>query len=128
MKSVNLFNGLGAKVLAGVLLLALSTESAWAIFGVWRRAAITTAVVAGSVATTEAATSAAAANEAASAASAQQAASAAAASAQQAAAAANPPTSAQQKLKELQSLYSQGLISESEYQTSKQKVLNEMMQ
>jgi pyruvate/2-oxoglutarate dehydrogenase complex dihydrolipoamide acyltransferase (E2) component len=114
MKSMNLFNSLGAKVLVGALLLTLSTESAWAIFGVWRRAAVTTAVVAGSVATTEAASSAAAANEA--------------ASAQQAAAAANPPKSPQQKLKELQSLYEQGLISASEYQASKQKILNEMMQ
>lgn len=128
MKSMNLLNSLGAKVLVGALLLTLSMESAWAVFGVWRRAAVTTAVVAGSVATTEAASSAAAANEAAAAASAQQSAAAAAASAQQAAAATNPPPSAQQKLKELQSLYNQGLISASEYQASKQKALNEMTQ
>ena len=43
-------------------------------------------------------------------------------------AAANPPKSPQQKLRELQSLYDQKLITASDYQASKQKILNEMTQ
>ena len=133
MSQINLRTSLRVRVLLGVLALITFTEPAWAILGVWRRTAVRTAVVVGSVATAEVATSAAVANananasmEAAAAASAQQ---AAAASAQQAAAsAASPPKSPQQKLRELQSLYDQQLITASEYQASKQKILNEMTQ
>lgn len=137
MSRMNLRMSLGVKILIGALGVIGCTEPAWAILGVWRRAAVTTAVVAGSVATTEAAASAAAANananasrEAAAAASAQQAAAASAASAaaaqQAAASAANPPRSTQQKLRDLQSLYDQKLISASDYQAAKTKILNEM--
>ena len=120
---------LACLVLLGALALITFTEPAWAILGVWRRTAVRTAVVVGSVATAEVATSAAVASananasrEAAAAASAQQAAAASAASA------ASPPKSPQQKLRELQSLYDQQLITASEYQASKQKILNEMTQ
>jgi len=134
MSQINSRTNLRVKVLLGALALITFTEPAWAILGVWRRAAVRTAVVAGSVATAEVATSAAVANananaaqDAAAASSAQQAAAASAAAAQQAAAsAANPPKSPQQKLSELQSLYDQKLISASDYQAAKTKVLNEM--
>jgi len=128
MSKMNLHNSLPAKALLGVIVLLMVTEPAWAILGVWRRAAMRTAVVATSVSVANA-NSAAAANEAASAAAAQQSAAASAAAAQQAAAAAaHPQKTPQQKLKELQSLYDQKLISASEYQASKQKVLNQMTQ
>jgi len=128
MSKMNLHNSLPAKALLGVIVLLMVTEPAWAILGVWRRAAVRTAVVATSVSAANA-NSAAAANEAASAAAAQQSAAASAAAAQQAAAAAaHPQKTPQQKLKELQSLYDQKLISASEYQASKQKVLDQMTQ
>ena len=132
MKPMNLRKSLPVKTLLVALALITVTEPAWAIFGVWRRAAVRTAVVVGTVGATEAAAASAnarASQDAAAAAAAQQ--SAAAAAAQQAAAAsvaANPPKSPQQKLRELQSLYDQQLITASEYQASKQKILNEMTQ
>jgi len=115
------------KLVVGALALITLTEPAWAILGVWRRAAITTAVVTTSVATSEAAAAnAAASREAAAAASAQQAAAASAASAAaaQQAAAQTVQKSPQQKLRELQSLYDQKLISASDYQAAKTKILN----
>ena len=124
-------SSVSVKVVVGALALITLTEPAWAILGVWRRAAITTAVVTTSVATSEAAAAnAAASREAAAAASAQQAAAASAASAAaaQQAAAQTVQKSPQQKLRELQSLYDQKLITASEYQASKQKILNEMTQ
>ena len=130
MSQMNLRKNLAAKALLAVITLLMFTEPAWAVLGVWRRAAVTTAVVVGS---TEAAAAskqnAAASQEAAAAASAQQAAAASAASAasaQQAASAAAQATekSPQQKLKELQSLYEQKLISQADYQAAKTKILN----
>lgn len=117
------------KLVVGALALITLTEPAWAVLGVWRRAAVTTAVVTTSVATSEAAAAnAAASREAAAAASAQQAAAASAASAaaaQQAAAAAQTvQKSPQQKLRELQSLYDQKLISAADYQAAKTKILS----
>ncbi len=124
-------------LLAGVVLLA-ATQPAWAIFGVWRRAARRTVFVAGA-ATAAAATTAAvaesnaAANQAAAAQSAQAAAAQSAAAAQQAEAAAAQAKAAQtktpqQKLAELQSLYDQKLISASDYESAKTKILNQMTQ
>jgi hypothetical protein len=135
MTKMNLHKRLAAKILLGTIALMMVTEPAWAILGVWRRAAVRTAVVVGSVSAADASraaaanANAAAASEAASAAAAQQSAAASAAAAQKAeAAAATPANTPQQKLKELQSLYDQGLISASEYQASKQKILNAMTQ
>ena len=135
MTKMNLHKRLAAKILLGTIALLMVTEPAWAILGVWRRAAVRTAVVVGSVSAADASraaaanANAAAASEAASAAAAQQSAAASAAAAQKAeAAAATPANTPQQKLKELQSLYDQGLISASEYQASKQKILNAMTQ
>jgi len=123
-------------LLTGVALL-VATQPAWAIFGVWRRAARRTVFVAGAAtaaaATTAAAeTSAAAANQAA-AQSAQAAAAQSAAAAQQAEAAAaqakaTQTKTPQQKLAELQSLYDQKLITASDYQAAKTKILNQMTQ
>jgi hypothetical protein len=135
MKPMVLHKSLPVKTLLVALALITVTEPAWAILGVWRRAAVRTAVVVGTVGATEAAAASAnayASQNAAAAAAAQQSAAASAAAAQQAAAsasvAANPPKSPQQKLRELQSLYDQQLITASEYQASKQKILNEMTQ
>jgi hypothetical protein len=135
MTKLNLHKSLAAKTLLAVIALLMVTEPAWAILGVWRRTAVRTAVVVGSVSSADAAkasaanANAAAASEAASAAAAQQSAAASAAAAQQAAASAeHPQKTPQQKLQELQSLYDQKLISESEYQASKQKILNQMTQ
>jgi hypothetical protein len=135
MSKMNLHKSLAAKSLLAVIALLMVTEPAWAILGVWRRAAVRTAVVVGSVSAADAArasaanANAAAANEAAAAAAAQQSAAASAASAQKAAAsAAHPQKTPQQKLQELQSLYDQKLISESDYQAAKTKILNEMTQ
>jgi membrane protease subunit (stomatin/prohibitin family) len=135
MTKMNLHKSLAAKILLGTIALLMVTEPAWAILGVWRRAAVRTAVVVGSASAADASraaaanANAAAASEAASAAAAQQSAAASAAAAQKAeAAAATPANTPQQKLKELQSLYDQGLISASEYQASKQKILNSMTQ
>jgi hypothetical protein len=125
-------------LILGTALLAASTPS-WAIFGVWRRAARRTVFVAGA-ATAAAATTAAvatvnanaaAANEAA----ARSAADASAAAAQQAKSAATQAQagaaqaeSPQQKLKELQSLYDQKLISASDYEAAKKKILSQLTQ
>lgn len=124
-------------LLAGASLL-VATQPAWAIFGVWRRAARRTVIVAGAataaVATTAAAeSSAAAANQAAAEKSAQAAAAQSAAAAQQAEAAAaqakaTQTKTPQQKLTELQSLYDQKLISAADYQAAKTKILNQMTQ
>ena len=127
-------------LILGAALLAASTPS-WAILGVWRRAARRTMFVAGAttaaVVGTEAAAATATANAAAAdqAAAAQKAADASAAAAEQAktsaaqaqagAAQANSP---QQKLKELQSLYDQKLISASDYETAKKKILSQLTQ
>jgi membrane protease subunit (stomatin/prohibitin family) len=113
-------------LLSGMALLTMMAcvDPAWAILGVWRRTAMRTAVVYGA-AETGAAASANASMEAAAAASAQSAAAAsqAAAAANQAAAAATAKTP-QQKLAELQSLYDQRLISQSDYEAAKQKILS----
>lgn len=124
-------------LLAGAALLA-ATQPAWAILGVWRRAARRTVIVAGAataaVATTAAAeSSAAAANQAAATKSAQAAAAQSAAAAQQAETAAaqakaSQSKTPQQKLAELQSLYDQKLISASDYAAAKSKILNQMTQ
>ena len=124
-------------LLAGAALL-VATQPAWAIFGVWRRAARRTVFVAGA-ATAAAATTAAvaesnaAANQAAAAQSAQAAAAQSAAAAKQAEAAAaqakaSETKTPQQKLAELQSLYDQKLISASDYEAAKTKILNQMTQ
>jgi hypothetical protein len=115
------------KLVVGALALITLAEPAWAVLGVWRRAAVTTAVVTTSVATSQAAAAnAAASKEAAAAASAQQAAAASAASAASAqqAAAQTVQKSPQQKLQELQSLYDQKLISAADYQAAKTKILS----
>ena len=118
-------------LLAGAALL-VATQPAWAIFGVWRRAARRTVFVAGA-ATAAAATTAAvrsrtprptrrlppnplpprAAKQA----------EAAAAQAK-----ASQTKTPQQKLAELQSLYDQKLISASDYEAAKTKILNQMTQ
>ncbi len=126
------------KLLAGVLLLA-ATQPAWAVFGVWRRAARRTVFVAGAATTAAVATeaaaesNAAAANQAAAAQSAQAAATQSAAAAQQAEAAAaqakaSQTKTPQQKLSELQSLYDQKLISASDYEAAKKKILAQLTQ
>ncbi len=125
-------------LILGAALLAASSPS-WAIFGVWRRAARRTMFVAGAttaaVVSTEAAAATANAAAANQAAAAQSAADASAASAQQARTAAAQaqagaaqPKSPQQKLKELQSLYDQKLISTSDYEAAKKKILDELTQ
>ncbi len=111
------------KLLAGAVLL-VAAQPAWAILGVWRRAARRTVFVAGA-ATAAAETSAAAASEAAAAQSAAAAQQAEAAAAQAKASQTKTP---QQKLAELQSLYEQKLISASDYEAAKKKILNQMMQ
>jgi hypothetical protein len=124
-------------LLAGAALL-VATQPAWAILGVWRRAARRTVFVAGA-ATAAAATTAAvaesnaAANQAAAAQSAQAAAAQSAAAAKQAEAAAaqaqaTQTKTPQQKLAELQSLYDQKLISATDYEAAKTKILNQMTQ
>ena len=124
-------------LLAGVAMLA-ATQPAWAILGVWRRAARRTMVVAGvattaAVASTTAANNAAAANQAAATKSAQAAAAQSTVAAQQAEAAAaqakaGQTKTPQQKLAELQSLYDQKLISEADYQAAKTKILSQVTQ
>jgi hypothetical protein len=115
-------------VLAMLPLLAF-TDPAWAILGVWRRTAVTVAVV-GSAEAANASKQAAATAQAQSAANASAAAAQqSAAAATQAAAAATAATAAtaktpQQKLQELQSLYDQKLISQSDYEAGKQKILS----
>ena len=111
-------------------------EPAWAILGVWRRTAVRVAVVS-TAAPEGAVASATASKEAAATAQAQSAADASAAAAKQSAAAATQAAAAattaataataktpQQKLQELQSLYDQKLISQSDYEAAKQKILS----
>jgi hypothetical protein len=126
-----------AALLAGISMFVF-TEPAWAIFGRWAVAAV---AVSATRAHDEAAVSAAnnaAAQQAAANANAQQSAQAAEAAARQSAYAAQeaaartaaapaPPKTAQQKLAELQSLYDQKLISQSDYQAAKTKILNSMV-
>jgi hypothetical protein len=124
----NLPRNMLLSVLAVVPLLAF-TEPAWAILGVWRRTAVTVAVV-GSAEAANASKQAAATAQAQSAADASAAAAKqSAAAANQAAAAATTATAAtaktpQQRLQELQSLYDQKLISQSDYEAAKQKILS----
>ena len=117
-------SSVSVKLVVGALALITLTEPAWAVLGVWRRAAITTAVVTTSVATSEAAAANAAASREAASAQQAAAASAASAAAAQQAAAQTVQKSPQQKLRELQSLYDQKLISASDYQAAKMKILN----
>ena len=117
-------SSVSVKLVVGALALITLTEPAWAVLGVWRRAAITTAVVTTSVATSEAAAANAAASREAASAQQAAAASAASAAAAQQAAAQTVQKSPQQKLRELQSLYDQKLISASDYQAAKTKILN----
>ena len=120
-------------LLAGAALL-VATQPAWAIFGVWRRAARRTVFVAGA-ATAAAATTAAvaesnaAANQAAAAmAQVRRPRAAKQAEAAAAQAKASQTKTPQQKLAELQSLYDQKLISASDYEAAKTKILNQMTQ
>ncbi len=124
-------------LMAGIALFTF-TEPAWALFGRWAAAAVVVGATRTAEATTIAATNAAASQQAAATANAQSSANAAAAAAQQSAvaaqeaaarAAAAPPAPAktpQQKLAELQSLYDQKLISQSDYQAAKTKILNQL--
>ncbi|MEJ8821595.1 hypothetical protein WKW80_06040 [Variovorax humicola] len=124
-----------SSVLAALTLWACA-EPAWAILGVWRRTAVRTAVVAGAVETSAVAANAS--RDAAASASAQAAAQASEAAAQQSAAAANQAAAAasaaagtktpKQKLAELQSLYNQKLISKSDYDAAKTKIVNSLTQ
>jgi membrane protease subunit (stomatin/prohibitin family) len=121
------------RALVGGAALLGCTQPAWAILGVWRRAARRTVIVGSAVAVSaEAGAAAAASQQAAAAESAQSAANASAAAAKQAEASANQAAaqaaskSPQQKLKELQSLYDQKLISASDYEAAKAKILGEL--
>ncbi len=117
------------------LALLACVEPAWAILGVWRRAAVRTAVVVGAT-ETAAVASANASKEAEATAQAQSAANASAAAAKQAqesatqaaaqAKAATATKTPQQRLQELQSLYDQKLISASDYEAAKKKILGEL--
>ena len=117
------------------LALLACVEPAWAILGVWRRTAVRTAVVVGTV-ESAAVVNANASKEAAATAQAQSAANASAAAAKQAqdsanqaaaqAKAATATKTPQQKLQELQSLYDQKLISQSDYEAGKKKILGEV--
>jgi hypothetical protein len=125
-------------LVVGLALLA-ATQPAWAILGVWRRTARRTVVVASAATASAYATANAnASKEAAAAQSAQAAADASAAAAKQAAASADKAAAQaqaaastktpQQKLAELQSLYDQKLISQSDYEAAKTKILNQVTQ
>ena len=132
MSQARLNKRLWAATLMAGMALFVFTEPAWALFGRWAAAA----VVVGATRSAEAATSAAASQQAAATANAQAAANTAAAAAQQSAAAAQeaaaraaaappaPAKSPKQKLAELQSLYDQKLITQSDYQAAKTKILN----
>jgi len=114
------------KVMLSVLVMLAYSIPSWAVLGVRRRTARRTAVVVGSANAAAASQQQAAAQQ--QAADQQQAAAEQQAAAQQqaAAAAAAPQKTTQQQLEELQSLYKQGLITESDYEAQKQKVLSEM--
>ena len=139
MKQTEMGKSLSRRKLLGGLALLVCTQPAWAIFGVWRRAARRTVFVAGAATTAAVVTESAMASQQAAAASSAQAAANESAAANQAAAAAtraeasaaqaaNPPKTPQQRLKELQSLYDQGLISASDYETAKKKILSQITQ
>ena len=131
---------LPTRVLVGIVALLLCATQAFAILGVWRRHARRWAVVGTTVAVSHAAAassaeaqqSAAAQTAAAQSAAAASQASAAAAAAAASAAAAKPAAPAQktpqQQLEELDALYKQGLITESEYNAAKAKVLAQITQ
>ena len=133
------------RVLLGVLALIVYAAPVSAVLGVRRRAVRRTAIVVGESEKSAAAKQSAAAQQQAAAeqkaaaaqtAAAQSAAAAANASAASAAAASQAAAAAsksqektpQQKLAELQSLYSQGLISESDYNAAKAKILSQLEQ
>ncbi len=126
------------RVLMGVVALLVYAAPGSAVLGVRRRTAVV-AYSAGSASASSAAASqsaaaqqtAAAQSAAAQSAAAASQASAAAAEAAAASKAAAPPAAVktpQQKLEELQSLFKQGLITESEYNAAKAKVIAEMSQ
>jgi hypothetical protein len=130
---------LNKRLWAGTLLAGMAlfvfTEPAWALFGRWAAAAVVVGATRSAEAATVAATDAAASQQAAATANAQAAANSAAAAAQQSAvaaqeaaarAAAPPAKTPKQKLAELQSLYDQGLITQSDYQAAKTKILNSL--
>ena len=121
-------------LMAGIALFVVAGP-AHALFGRWAAAAVVVGATRSAEATTIAATNAAASQQAAATANAQSAANDAAAAAQQSAIAAQeaaaraataPPRTPQQKLAELQSLYDQKLISQSDYQAAKTKILNQL--
>jgi hypothetical protein len=125
-------------LVVGLALLA-ATQPAWAILGVWRRTARRTVIVASAATASATATANAnASKEAAAAQSAQAAADASATAAKQAAASADKAAAQaqaaastktpQQKLAELQSLYDQKLISQSDYEAAKTKILSQVTQ
>ena len=145
------FNFQRKVLMAGVALLLCATQG-FAIAGVWRRHARRWAVVGTTVAVssaekssaasqqsaaasqqtaaadTAAAQSAAAASQASAAAAESAAAASQAAAAKPAAPAAPAQKTPQQQLEELQSLYKQGLITESDYNAAKAKILAQMSQ
>ena len=124
-------------LIAGLALMA-ATQPAWAIMGVWRRTAARTVVVASAATASASATANANASKEAAAAQSAQAAADASAAAKQAAASADKAAAQaqaaaatktpQQKLAELQSLYDQKLISQSDYEAAKTKILNQVTQ
>jgi predicted lipid-binding transport protein (Tim44 family) len=131
----------GTRILMGALVLLLCATQGFAILGVWRRHARRWAVVGTTVAVSSAAAHSAAESEsaAASTAAAQSAAAssqasaaaaqaAAAAAAKPAAPAAASPKTPQQRLEALDDLYKQGLISESDYNAAKAKILAQLTQ
>jgi putative oligomerization/nucleic acid binding protein len=135
----------GIRIGLGALALLLCATQSFAIFGVWRRHARRWAVVGTTVAVSSAAAHSAAASEsaaastAASTAAAQSAAAASQASADAAKSAADaaaakaaPPAASQktpqQRLEELDGLYKQGLISKSDYDAAKAKILAQITQ
>lgn len=126
---------LARRSLIGAVALLVCAQPAWAVLGHWRRVARRTTVVVASTASAESAAAAqqTAANSAkasadASAAAAKQSEAAAQQAEAQAKADAQPASSqsAQVKLKDLKSLYDQKLISASDYEAAKTKILNEM--
>ncbi len=148
MRSESTRHSFRTKVVMGAVALLLCATQGFAIFGVWRRHARRWAVVGTSVAVSSAAASESAAAKqsaaaqqtaaaetaaaqsaaAASQASAEAAKAAAAAAAKPAAPATTAQKTPQQKLEELESLYKQGLISESDYNAAKAKILAQLTQ
>ena len=129
----------GTRILVATVILLLCASQGFAILGVWRRharrwAVVGTAAVASSASAAAAKSSAAAeqsaAAQTAAAQSAAAAAQASAAAAQAAAAKSAVPAqkTPQQQLQELESLYKQGLITESDYNAAKAKILAQVTQ